>query len=145
MAIPGAAAAFQRGESVMTEVLHNPVTGEIIESKPNLSQPIHPSPMPDLAPAPVRRRRKKSNGKAHRPPPPADETKRAKFERLAEQRFGNVVKALHVLRKLGRNQSDYEYDDEDVDLIREKIFAEVDAACGELKRRGKPVQTKLFG
>jgi predicted secreted protein len=113
----------------MTEVLHNPVTGEIIESKPNLSQPIHPSPMPDLAPAPV----------------PADETKRAKFERLAEQRFGNVVKALHVLRKLGRNQSDYEYDDEDVDLIREKIFAEVDAACGELKRRGKPVQTKLFG
>ena len=116
----------------MTDQLHDSVTGEIRE------QPVGP-------PAPLPIRKKRSRKKSARIPPPADETKRAKFERLAEQRFGSVVKALHVLRKLGRNQGAYEYGDNDVEQIREKISAELEAACAELKRRGKPVQTKLFG
>lgn len=118
----------------MSDVPFDSVTGEILD------QP--PAPPP---PKPTRKRKPKSNGKAHRIPPPADETRRAKFCRLAEQRFGNVVKALHILRKLGRNQGSYDYDDADVEQIQAKLAAELLAACGEMMRRGKPVQTKLFG
>lgn len=116
----------------MTDEFVDPQTGEITEQ---------PAAAP---PQPKRRRtaKKKGNGRV---PVPADEGRREKFERLAEQRFGKIVAAFHVLRKIGRNQGAYEYGEADVEQIRVKLQAELDETLGELKRRGKPPQTKLFG
>lgn len=117
----------------MTDVRQefDPETGEILEP-------------PAAAPAPQPKRKRVAKKKANgRIPPPPDETKRQKFVRLANQRFNRVVKALHVLRSLGRNQSAYEYGDGDIDQITDKLVAELEAVAAEMKRRGRPVVTKL--
>ena len=45
-----------------------------------------------------------------------DETKRNKFVRLAESRMNNALKQIELLENLS-NTSNYEYTDNDVDLI----------------------------
>jgi hypothetical protein len=112
----------------MNDIAFDPETGEVIE------------PQPAPASKPRRSRKKRGNG---RTPIPADETKRQKFVRLANHRFDRVVKAMHILRSLGRNQGSYEYGDADVDQITDKLVAELEAMAAEMKRRGRPIQTKL--
>lgn len=119
----------------MTDVQFDPETGEIIEPT------APPPPKPGRRPRTAKKKPPVSNG----PRVPLDETKRQKFERLAEHRFGRIVRALHNMRGLGRNQGSYEYGEADVERLRVKLQAEVDETIGEMKRRGKPVQTKLFG
>jgi hypothetical protein len=117
----------------MTDVQFDPETGEVIE----------PAVLP--MPKPRKRITKKKPPTSNGPRVPLDETKRQKFERLAEFRFGRIVRALHYMRGLGRNQGAYEYGEADVERLRTKLQAEVDEALGEMKRRGRPIQTKLFG
>ena len=112
----------------MNEIPFNPETGEILEAPQQ--------------PTPRRRKKKRTNGNG-RAPIPADETKRQKFIRLASQRFDRIVRSIHVMRGLGRNQSAYEYGDADVDQITDKLVAELEAMAAEMKRRGRPIQTKL--
>jgi hypothetical protein len=113
----------------------DPGTGEILDGSTG-------SPQPPPAPAPVKRARKKKRGNGRIPPPP-DETKRARFIRLANRRFDQIVHAMHVMRSLGRNQSAYDYGDADIDQITDKLVAELEQMKAEMKRRGRPVQTRL--
>ena len=65
---------------------------------------------------------------------PADETKAAKFTRLANGRYVNVVRGLRGLGKLGT--SAYERTDEQVATLRKLILAELDDACAKLAGKG---------
>jgi hypothetical protein len=111
----------------------NPETGEIIGRR-------EPQPQPPAAPRKPRKARKKANGRA---PVPADESRRAKFVRLAKGRFERIVRAIHTMRSLGRNQAAYEYGDADIEVITDRLVAELEAMKNEMKRRGRPVQTSL--
>lgn len=127
----------------MNDVAFDPETGEILEQPQPTRRPPPPVHDPDLQPPkPRRSRRKKPNGNG-RMPVPKDETKRQKFLRLANQRFDKIVRAILHMRGLGRNQSAYEYGDTDIDRISDLLVAELEAMKAEMKRRGRPIQTKL--
>jgi hypothetical protein len=121
----------------MNDVNFDPETGEILEPPSAPVQPAHEKPKRARKPKP---KRPAGNGRA---PIPKDETKRQKFLRLVNQRFDKIVKAVHHMRGLGRNQASYEYGDADVDRVVDLLVAELQAMAAEMKRRGKPVQTKL--
>jgi hypothetical protein len=119
----------QEGSPAMIDdVRFDPETGEILE------------PAAPPAPAKKKRARKKPNGRA---PIPENEGRREKFVRLANNRYDRIVKAIHTMRGLGRNQSSYDYGDADIDQITDMLVAELEAMKAELKRRGRPQQTKL--
>ena len=69
--------------------------------------------------------------KSKRNPVPADETKGAKFIRLANGRYINAVKAIRGLAKLGTGA--YERTPEQVDALAKGIRAELDEAVAKLK------------
>lgn len=116
----------------MNDINFDPETGEVL-NEPPAAVPVQPKPV-------RKRAKKKGNGRV---PIPADESRRAKFVRLANNRFDRIVKAMHVMRALGRNQSAYEYGDADIDRITDLLVAELEAVKAEMKRRGRPAQTKL--
>lgn len=113
----------------MTDVQFDPETGEVLSEAP--------VPHP---PAKKKRARKKAST---RQPIPADETRRQKFLRLVNHRFDRIVHAMHVMRALGRNQASYEYGDADIDRIFDLLVAELEQMAAEMRRRGRPAQTKL--
>lgn len=117
----------------------------VIDNGPRVT-PAPPQAPPPAAPAarPARTRRAPKKRASSRVPPPPDESRRDRFIRIATGRFNSVVTALRILRKIGRNQSSYEYGDQDLERIRSKLQEELDQTMVKLKREGPPQQIKLF-
>jgi hypothetical protein len=97
-------------------------------------QPAAPAPTPR-----TRRNRKKqrSNGRA---PIPENESPRQRFERVADGRVKAVIKAIRVLKKLGRNQGSYDYTEGDIEFMFERLSAELDELRAAMKPREKEGQ-----
>ena len=73
-----------------------------------------------------------------------EETKSQKWQRLANERY---VKAVHRIRMLEglANTQNYEYTEEQVNMLADNLHIEVDAIAGMMKAKLNPVKEEAPG
>lgn len=101
----------------------------------NGAKPRSAPPIPVMEAPPARRTKRKH--------PPTGETSRDKFIRLATNR---VTTAMYSIRLLGNlaNRHVYQYEDEDVRVIRDTLHAAIEEALSQFAPKERPeIQFKL--
>lgn len=68
-----------------------------------------------------------------RKPPPPNETRRDRFLRIGQRRMNNVIRQIQLLGNL--SSSTYDCQQQDIDLIREVIARELEAALSRFTPR----------
>lgn len=86
------------------------------------------------APAPLREAPPPRRKRAH---PPAGETSRDKFIRLATNRATTAMYSIRLLGNLA-NRHVYQYEDEDIRVIRETLHAQIDEALSQFAPKTRP-------
>lgn len=71
------------------------------------------------------------------------ESKRERFLRVCKPRVEQAIRRIHMIGKMGRNASEYDYDVEDIDKITERLRAEIDKLGQRMARADKPAEFKF--